>query len=59
MRHAVAALVVARTVASREGALNQTPAPAGECPVAATAGRRRRWWSVVPLSVWKATHPGS
>lgn len=58
MRHAVAALVIARTVPSRQEEATQTSALADDSPGVAAVRRRRRWWSVAPLSVWKATHPG-
>jgi len=58
MRQAVAALVVARALASREEAMSRAPALPDEAPSLRVARRRRTLlWAWLP-SVWKATHAG-
>ena len=61
MRQAVAALVAARALASKEETMSRTPALPDEEPTLVREPRARRitvWWAWL-LSAWKTTYPVS
>ena len=58
MRHAVAALVAAQALATKDETMSRTPALPEEPKLVRTSRRRMLMWSWLP-SLWKATHAGS